>query len=687
MAYVLTKSAKGLREATGKTGELSKDMCDVLKACKGAFVVEQIVEGLPADEQEAFVLVVRKLLDDDFLHEVQEIEIHDEHQPAELEANSTGLIDQNKVLTAELVILAGETARRFLAHAERSEEDKERLRIELENEKRKAALKLRWAEQKVVIEESQAAALREAEEQRQRQNEIDARMKTESAAAEEAMEIARIEAAEKSALKAQEVARRVEERRIRIEAEAWAQAEADEKARIEAEERASRKAAEKARKEQEERSRREAVAKAKAEAEEQERIEAEQNRIELIRERIRGVKHRNNTIGGVTASLASLVAMLLGVKMISFDAKRAEFEALAMQAIGVPVKAATARVELFPQFRWVLDGVAIGEGDGKVVVSTIRLGAPFTAIFSLPAKFSSLQLDGMKLPLTLAIDAMNHNTSKIPLIAEKAALSNVVLVSEHFPATPLDVDLDLVDGRINGLVASNEGDDRGPLRIEAKQRTGNWDIAVSAKKFSIPFGIDMDFADVSIKGLLGPDRLDQADFAGSLLSGEVRFNGNFSWQGGWSLNGNCIVSHIDMSKLARGWFKDGFASSEGTLTASAPSSGDLYSSAVGVGSFKIGNGWLQGIDLDRVLQNNGTGEQFHFDEIVGRYRFAGKRADITDISISAKTLSSRGRVSIDEKQAVTGRFGIEVRTSSIRLSSGFVVGGTAVQPRFQSHWQ
>ena len=53
MSHVLTKSAKGLREASGKTQELPDELREVLKLCRGQFVAEELVADAPPEAQEA----------------------------------------------------------------------------------------------------------------------------------------------------------------------------------------------------------------------------------------------------------------------------------------------------------------------------------------------------------------------------------------------------------------------------------------------------------------------------------------------------------------------------------------------------------------------------------------------------------------------------------------------------------
>ena len=784
MSHVLTKSAKGLREATGKTSDLPRDLRDVLKACKGQFAIEDLVGSLPEDDQEAFALAVIKLLEDEFLREIHELSSDDsEPESDELDFSSgqtfspdAGGSTQQPTNAGALTALAGggditksqqkqagETARRLIADAERSDEERERQQKEAEIAERKARQKEKWAEQKAAMEREQREAearrsseqdamakahadelaqrdeeermrqegreaeanerqlrrdferaqrdaldqarrdaeamarteaeerarnaslekaRRKAEDQARRDDEERRRREDEARERAEREERERREQAERLKRKAEEAARKAEEDRIRREAEAKAKAEAEERARLDAIEKAKRKAEEKARREEEDRERREAEIKAKAEAEERARIEAEERERELIRERLRGIRRRNTKLGAITGTIMAIAGALFVLQSVSFDGKRAEIEGMASQAVGTSVKAAAARIELFPTFRWVLEDVRIGEGDAQVKADVVGLQASPTALFSLPAAFSSATITGLKLPVSGMANAL-LGTGKLPLSGGQASLVRAELSADSLKLPPLSVSLNIADGRVVGFAASGSDAERGKAELTGEMAADHWKLTGNAQHMLLPLGLNTDFSDVSVKAELRPGRLDLVEFGGSIHSSEIRGNGVLAWDSKWTLVADYKVTRMDLSKLLPGWFADGFAAGEGVVKAEASTAAGLLANPKVSGSFNTGLGKLIGVNLDRVLQSKGNGDHTGFDGISGRYLLDANRADVSDIVLQSKTLIGRGRIGIAPDKVVSGRIGIEARTAVMRFASSVTVAGTVAAPKIQ----
>ncbi|HKW39443.1 MAG TPA: hypothetical protein VJO54_16715 [Burkholderiales bacterium] len=123
--------------------------------------------------------------------------------------------------------------------------------------------------------EAEEKARRDAEEKARREAEARARAEIEAAVKREAEERALREIRERTRREEEEKARREAEVRARLEAEQRVKREAEERARRELEERTRREVAERLRREEEERRRREEEERARREAERQARIEAE----------------------------------------------------------------------------------------------------------------------------------------------------------------------------------------------------------------------------------------------------------------------------------------------------------------------------------------------------------------------------------------------------------------------------
>jgi hypothetical protein len=305
-AVVYTKTPKGLRESSGKTRELSKDLRELLKACNGLFTIEDMSAQTTPEEQEWIAAAILELVDGGYLRDVPEVVREAEEAIPEsdgLDSLDFSAAGQKAAREAE------EKARREAEEKARREAEEKARRDARELAQREAAEKARRQADEKARREAEDRAKREAAEKARREAEERARREADAKVKREADERAKREAEEKAKREAEEKARREAEERARLEEEERARAAAsvgmdqvagklradfasrrgqrdeatselvrkmEQEARLKAEEKARREAEEKARREEEERARREAEEQARREAEEKARREAEE---------------------------------------------------------------------------------------------------------------------------------------------------------------------------------------------------------------------------------------------------------------------------------------------------------------------------------------------------------------------------------------------------------------------------
>lgn len=297
MKVMYSKTAKGVRESSGKTRDLSRDMRDVLQECYGLFSIEDKCAAAPEEEREWLAVALADLVAQGYLRDVPEVAREAEKPAPEddgLDSLDFSAAGQKKARDAE-------------EKAARAAEEKARQQAE-EQARRDAAAKARREAEEKARHEAAEKSRREAEEKLRRENEAKARREAEEQAKRDAAERARRNAEEKQRREAEERARREAEEKARREAEEQARLEEEAAAREanagldqvadklraefasrrgqrdettsklikEMEEEARRKAEEKAAREAEEQARREAEARARREAEDKARREAEE---------------------------------------------------------------------------------------------------------------------------------------------------------------------------------------------------------------------------------------------------------------------------------------------------------------------------------------------------------------------------------------------------------------------------
>lgn len=295
---ILTKTGKGLKEATGKTSNLSRDLRNVLKEIDGQVSVSKLLDKFEKVTEPKLLEVLKQLEIEGY---VREFVGHEEPRASSgrpsisqpppsvgddldfTSLGSAGVPSKSSYLgppskpieDAKLQAQAQEIARQV--QARRAYEDgAARARAEAEVLQRKVA----------------EARARKAIEEKARQ-EVAERTRVGAASSADALDRARHEAEERVRRELEEKARTEAEARARIEVELGIKRGSDEPAIRESAEKAQREAAERARRDAEERARREREERARAEhaarieAEARVRVEAEMRVRRELEERAR----------------------------------------------------------------------------------------------------------------------------------------------------------------------------------------------------------------------------------------------------------------------------------------------------------------------------------------------------------------------------------------------------------------
>jgi hypothetical protein len=585
-----------------------------------------------------------------------------------------------------------EKARRERREKARLEEE-ERARREAEEKIRREAEEKarREAEEKARLE-AEEKARREAEERARREAEEKIRREAEEKARREAEEKARLEAEEKARREAEERARREAEEKIRREAEEKARREAEEKARLEAEEKARREAEEKARRDEEERIRREAEEKARRKAEEKARLEAEEKaRLEqeerdreAIKERLRqrGEKRRRMILPLVFALLLPIAAAMLLLQFLSFDGKRAEFEKAATEMFGVPVKVGNTRLGVLAGPQWLMNDVAVGADGQTAKIARVRLGMSLLGVFGAPLRFESIHLEAPQLPPAMALKLLGQAADGTRLKSGEIRVSGLTFDSDQKNIPALDVRATFDDGRLTKISGQGENPEAGKFSL-VMDREDKWHLTLGAAQIRWLAGPTLPLTNVTLKGDLAADGMQITEFSAALPAGELAGSGRLAWQDGWRANAKLEGKRIDAAKLVPAWFQDGSIGGNALLFAESAKLGELFSHPKLSGSFSLGRGVLGGIDLDKVLQDRGQGEQSRFESLSGEFLVDSGRIELSDLKLAALELKATGSLSIDANRNASGRLVVEAKSAGVRRTVNLRLSGTLAAPNYQ----
>lgn len=574
---------------------------------------------------------------------------------------------------------------RIEAEERAKREAEEKLRREAAEKLRLEAIELarRAAEEKARIE-AEERAKREAEEKLRREAEEKLRREAEEKARIEAEERARIEAEERAKREAEEKLRREAEEKLRREAEEKARIEAEERARIEAEERARREEEEARRRKEEERLRRIAEKKAREEAEEKARLEQEERDREAIRERLRlrNEKRRRMILPAILGLLLPVAVVIGLLQVLTFDGKRSEFEKTATELFGVPVKAGSAKLGVLAGPQWIINDVTIGTDAATVKIARARFGMSWLGVFGAPLHFESVHLEHPSLPPSVALALLHQEAGKALLKSGEVVVTGLQFSSVPKGIPLLNLRATFADGRLMTVAGRGEDAESGKLNLDIS-REEQLRLSLGASQVRWLLGSDVPLTDVALKADLEPDALLVKEFSANLVGGEVAGTGRLSWQGGWRITAKLEAKRLDANKMIPAWLLEGNVNGNAVMAADAASSAELLSRATISGSFNIGRGLLGGIDLDKVLQNRGLGEQFRFESLNGNFAREARRIELTDLALGAPELKAGGTVTIEANRAASGRIAIETISSGTRRTASVKVGGTLAAPQYQ----
>lgn len=794
-AVVYTKTPKGLRESSGKTRALSKDMRELLKACNGWFTIGEIAVQISPDNQEWIGAAIAELAAAGYLRDVPEVwreddkaasesnalesldfsaaapaaarevqdktrlqakiqssadevqkpqnaeqkqqqeaaeknRLHHEARRREEEERNRRSAEENlrgaatekprreaaatgtsagvnavaeklraefasrrgkrDEATSELIKEIDEAARKKAAEQVAREAEERARREEEERVRREANEKLRREVEEHARRVAEEKARREAEERERREAEERIRREAAERVRREAEEKARLEAEEKARREAAERARRDEEERIRREAEEKLRRQAEEQARREAEEQARREAAEQARRaeedarrrKEEERLRRIAEKKAREEAEEKARLEQEERDREAIRERIRqrNRKRRQIALPIVFGLVLPVGLVLLVLQFFSFDGKRSELEKIAAELVGAPVKIGSAKLSVLAGAQWMLDDVTTGSGAETVKINRIRLATSWLNPFGTPARVESIQLEGARLPPSLALKLLIQTSGSALLQSGNVTATGLVFSgSQGMP--PLDLRASFQQGRLTTLRGRGEDADSGKISLDMS-REAQWQITLGATQMRWILGPGLPLTDVTLKAELMPGSLQVTEFSGTLFDGGLAGSGNLSWQqDGWRTSAKLEAKLLDSTKFAPAWSQEGRVNGSAVIIAEAATAGELASRARTSGRFNMNRGLLAGVDLERVVQNNGLGEQFRFESLQGDFFFDSRSMEFSELKLVAGDLQARGALSATASGSVSGLVNIEIPTA--RRAASLRISGTLAAPRYQ----
>ncbi|TMG74266.1 MAG: hypothetical protein E6H77_11645 [Betaproteobacteria bacterium] len=381
----------------------------------------------------------------------------------------------------------------------------------------------------------------------------------------------------------------------------------------------------------------------------------------------------------VAVTLIALLAIALGVVHV-MPINTADYERLASEALGRPVKIGSANLWLFsglPEVRF--KDVRAGEARLALIKAS---GSPF-AIFGDSKEFSTIEVNGLKLPQEAIGDALFATVR-----ANNFSVSRIVVKNLELPG-PATLPKGLsAEVRLNARGAMASADVYGPDGLHAKltprERTIEFDVLAGG--FPLPIGPQITLSNFAMKGTATPRGMTISEWGGALFSGGISGRANVRWGGGWQVEGVLTVRNINAAVFAPALLSAGSGEGTAKFSMSGPDAASLANGSRLDGNFTVNKGTLGSFDLARAIQSGGkqANGSTQFAEMNGQAIYDRGMVALRNVTIGAGALNAGASADISQSGALSGRIVADMKTASRMLSATLLLGGTVKEPQVRN---
>src|SRR6266704_561011 len=646
---ILTKTGKGLMEATGKSSNLSRDLRNILKEIDGKVSVSGLLKKFEKIPERELGETLRNLVRDGYVREFigqqdggpraatgrppapqasegagGDLDFTDftplkpSSEDEKLQAQAREIARQAQA-TRTREEGAAKTKAKTQASTQAEALDRARREAE-ERQRRQAEEKARLEAETRAKVEAEMRAKREFEERARREEEERSRREAELKRLAEEEARKRRDAEESEALmrslREQEEKVHEAEQREREEKERREREEAEERARRRSEEEARRKEEGKRDEEKEKRTREEEKTLADSEAE-----EAAQGRKAARAKERTGEYAARGRQGAVDAAAQSarrawakrkpgnfvrqlavmlLVLLVVSIAVVPFvPLEPGPYEKAAQAWLGEPVKIGAFNLALLPMPRLKFEKVVIGK-EPQIRVATIRATPQIGSVLAEKKTFKRLELENVAFPrryLSVLLLGRGKGESRgVERVTAKGLKLDIPGL--NLPALELDASFS-PDGALNSVTFV---DAERKLSVKLQPRGGKAAVEISSDKFPLPVGADLALEEFTAKGTVTRSELALNEAEARAFGGRLLGSARLRWSGVWSLEGEIAARQMDAAKIAAPLVAGGTLQGRGVYSMRAPLPERLLTNARLEGNFTVQKGSIANVDMTRLLQ-------------------------------------------------------------------------------------
>jgi hypothetical protein len=374
----------------------------------------------------------------------------------------------------------------------------------------------------------------------------------------------------------------------------------------------------------------------------------------------------------VTMALAALAAVGLAVVNL-MPLSTAEYEKLASDALGQPVKIGSARMWVLAGVQMRFENVTIGEA---AKIAEVRAVPELGSVLGERKVFSRIELE----KVTLAQDALGgalfgavHGTQLFPrrVVATEIKLQGPLAL----PTLNADgvvgsdgrlVEVKLSGERITGLITSR-GDG---VMFEA-----------TINSFTLPFLNKLTLTEFGAKGTANAQGMTVSEFDGRVFDGLMAGNARIQWGPTWSVSGDVRGAGMNAGVFAASLVSEGRFEGKGRYVMAGREPERLYETARLDGNFTVARGTLSSFDLSRALQATSAqaSGRTQFTELTGNVSLASGTLALRDMRLTAGLLQATGTLDVEPSGGLSGRINAELRN----LRGSYYIGGKLTEPQLR----
>jgi len=379
---------------------------------------------------------------------------------------------------------------------------------------------------------------------------------------------------------------------------------------------------------------------------------------------------------GKPAAIALFVLLVGGVGLLNvMPVSTAEYEKAASEAMGVPVKVASARLSVITGVEMKFEGVTIGDG---VKIRLARGYPEVGSLFGGKKAFSRIELEGASISQAQLADAVLGKVA-----GENFRVGRIVIKQAKFDgplALPaLDVEA-MVSGEGSLQSVTARGGDK--LSVQLSPKGNDIGFEISAGSLALPFVPALTLSDFGMKGTANRGGVVSSEFDGRVFDGVISGTAKIRWGANWTVDGDVRARALRVAVFAPALVSEGKVEGRGAYSMSGSVPANLFESAKVQGDFKIEKGVLGSFNLTRALQTGGaqSSGRTEFSELTGQAVYDKGAVQVRNVSITAGAMNAGASLDVDGNGGLSGRVVADVKTPTQTLRATLNLSGKVQDP-------